>query len=53
MFLNLEFLVCLPRFQGNGYCDDYNNREECAFDGGDVRMGPHGQDAYRRVAPVT
>lgn len=24
------------RFQGNGYCEDFNNREECAWDGGDV-----------------
>ncbi|CAM9238309.1 unnamed protein product [Scytosiphon promiscuus] len=20
---------------GDGWCDDYNNKEECAFDGGD------------------
>ncbi len=36
--------LCSPPFgrhfifhlKGNGFCDDYNNREECAWDGGDV-----------------
>ena len=24
-----------PEYQGDGYCDDANNNEGCAFDGGD------------------
>ena len=41
--LTLNSCSRFPRFEGNGYCDDYNNNEECAFDGGDVRAGSQGQ----------
>ncbi len=34
--LLLSHVVFTLGFQGDGQCDDYNNREECAWDGGDV-----------------
>ena len=42
-----------PSFVGDGYCDDANNLESCAFDGGDCcRNDINGWNFFCDVSPV-
>ena len=42
-----------PSFLGDGYCDDANNLEACAFDGGDCcRNDVSGWNFFCEASPV-